>query len=103
MLPFILDELAAQEIEDGIAYFDTNPPGRGDEFRDAVYAEIALIRTHSKIGGVYRDHYRKRVVPKFGFSIFYVHYPDHIWIVAVYPAKREPDTWTTRQHPSDFN
>jgi plasmid stabilization system protein ParE len=103
MLPFILDEKAAQEIEDGISYFDTNTPGRGDEFRDAVDSEIYLIRTHPKIGAVYRNQYRKRVVPKFGHSVFYIHYPDHIWIVSVYPAKREPDTWMTRQHPSDFN
>lgn len=101
MLPFVLDLEAAQEIQDGITYFDRNPPGRGDEFRETVYSVIEFVRKHPQSGTPYRGRFRKRVVKGFDHTVFYVDYPDHIWVVSVYPVRRQPDTWMNRQPPTD--
>jgi hypothetical protein len=101
MLPFVLDLEAAQEIQNGVLYFDRNPPGRGDAFREAVYEVIEFVRTHPRAGTPYRAPYRKRFVKGFEHTVFYVDYPDHIWVVSVHPARSQPDTWIHRLHPTD--
>ena len=40
MMPFELLPEAALEIREGIEYFDKEPPGKGVEFREAVYETI---------------------------------------------------------------
>jgi hypothetical protein len=101
MLPFILDDEATQEILDGVAYFNRKPPGRGREFREAVYEVIEFVRKFPQSGTPHLDRFRKRVVKGFDHTVFYVDYPDHIWVVSVYPARRQPDTWIDRLHPPD--
>ena len=90
---------AEVEFEDAIAECESQRAGRGSRFRVAVRAAVNLIRSHPKIGTPYREPYRKRLVQNFPYLIFYVEYPEYIWIQSVYHAHQLPDAWLDRDLP----
>ncbi len=61
---------------------------------------IDVLRKHPKLGVHYIASIRKRIVHGFATTLFYIDYPDRIWIVAVSLAGRNPDYWLDRI-PSD--
>lgn len=96
MLPFDLHPEAATEIRDGIAYHDQNPPGKGDEFREAVYDTISFVRKFPAMGSVRSNGARTRRVLGFEWLIAYRETPDGVLVLAVFHAKRRPDYWASR-------
>ncbi len=96
MLPFDLHPDAADEIREGVRYYDQNPPGKGDEFREAVYDTISFVRKFSAMGTERANGGRTRRVLGFDWLIAYQETADGILVLAVFHAKRRPDYWATR-------
>src|SRR5262245_51876479 len=96
MKPVRLHSQAAAEIEAGIEYYNAARDGLGDEFRDAVQEAVELMRQQPRAFSPYRAGYRKLVLKRFPYSIFYYEYDDHVWIATVHHASRQPDTWMDR-------
>lgn len=101
MLDARFSQAAADEFEADIDYYEGRSVASGDAFRDAVEAEVLLIRRHPKIGVPYRGGYRKRKVTGYPHLIFYVEYPNYVWIQAIYDGRRRPDAWLNRDLPLD--
>jgi toxin ParE1/3/4 len=91
-----LSRYATLEIERGVKHYNDARPGLGDEFRDEVESLIDLIGKQPKAFTPYGRGYRKCVVRRFPYSIFYLEYDDHVWIAAVYHSSRKPDAWMNR-------
>jgi len=104
MMPFELLPEAALEIREGIEYFDKEPPGKGVEFREAVYETIAFLRRFPKIGRARSCGARTRRVSGFEYmiayeifdSFIYVDRPNEVIVVAFAHDHRKPGYWKKR-------
>jgi toxin ParE1/3/4 len=98
----ILHSEAKAEAKEAISFLNNQRDGFGDEFRDELEKAIERIRRSPKAYSPYRAGYRKYLMEKkrFPYQIFYFEYPTHLWIAAIYHAKREPDKWMNRS-PND--
>jgi len=96
MLPFAFDPGALQDARAGVRHYNRKPPRRGREFQIAVKSTIGELRKYPKLGVPHIARIRKGIVPDFAATLFYIDYPDRIWIVAVSLAGRSPDYWLDR-------
>lgn len=97
MKPVELDPEAAAEVREAVDYLESQRPGSGDEFEQTVQDALDIISKQPKAFAPYRTRYRKYVVTKFGYLIFYVELDDRIWVAAVANGKRRPDYWMNRR------
>ena len=100
MKPVRLSKYALLEIKRGVEHYNEARTGLGDEFRDEIEKLIELIGKQPRAFSPYRRDYRKCVVRRFPYSIFYLEYHDHVWIAAVYHSSRKPDAWMSRAEES---
>lgn len=71
-MDFEIDAAAIQEIGAAFRYYQERAPDLGDEFLDDI---------------------RRRLTPRFPFSVFYLASTDRITILAVGHQRRDPDHW----------
>jgi len=96
MLTFDFDPRATEDVRAGIRHYNRKPPRKGKEFRIALKSTIEIICRHPRIGVPHLDRIRKRTVPDFATTVFYIEFADRIWIVAVSLAGRSSEYWMDR-------
>ena len=94
---FRVDDAVWAEIADAIAWYESQRLGLGEEFLVVVEAAFADIHDAPERWALWRDdrNYRRRVIHRFPYSMFYVIEPDEIIVVAVSHNKRLPGHWLT--------
>jgi toxin ParE1/3/4 len=96
-----LHSAAQSELDRAVAYYEGERAGLGLEFLAEVEAEVALIRRNPKLRGrCQATEFRKSVLRRFPYVIFYREREETIWIAAVAHAKRRPGYWM-RRRPED--
>ena len=65
--------------------------GRGLVFMQCLDAGLTLLRRHPQIGSVYEAPYRRLLVRRFPFGIFYEVQADRIVIAAVMDLRQSPE------------
>jgi toxin ParE1/3/4 len=98
MKPLVIDEEAAQELDEAIRYYETRSPGLGVDLAAKVSDAFLRIQRNP---GFYPHHKQTRIqkylVRRFPYTVFYAEFDDHITIVAVAHQKRRPDYWRFRK------
>jgi toxin ParE1/3/4 len=98
--PVIVHPLARTEWDKGIAYYEAQTPGLGLDFLAKVEEAFLKIQQHPQMWPPHTDpRFRKYVLERFPYLIFYWEQTDNIWIVAIAHAKRRPDFWMRRNQP----
>ena len=98
MKPVIVHPRARAEWDSGMGFYEARVPGLGLDFHRQVERAIQKIRQHPQRWPLHSDaRFRRYVLKRFPYSIFYMERANDIWIVAVAHAKRRPDYWTRRQ------
>lgn len=84
--------LAPVQIDVQLAYdyFEERPPGAGDSFLERCFATTDRIRQHPEMYPVKFDDYRRALIPKCAFAIYYFLEPNRAVIAAVVYARRHP-------------
>ena len=83
------------------AAYEGQRNGLGREFREEFDAALDRIRRMPGVSATIDDQgTRKHRLRRFPYTIFYVEFPDVIWIVAVSHQRRRPGYWAGRD-PSD--
>ena len=101
MKPVIFADEAEVEFAEAVKYANEKWTGRGDRLREAVERAVARIVRFPGIGAVYgRTPYRKFIVQKTWYTVYYRELDDMIWIAAVAHQKRRPGYWMGRQPPT---
>jgi toxin ParE1/3/4 len=89
---------AKAELAEAVDFYEQRRAGLGLEFQDEVEAAVKLIRQHPHRFGIYQQsQFRKCVMQRFPYLVFYWEREDAIWIMAVAHAKRKPGYWLGRQ------
>jgi plasmid stabilization system protein ParE len=87
---------AEQDISDGYEWYEDQSPGLGEEFLRAVDACISAIARSPKAHQAVYKTYRRGVVRKFPYVVFYEEDGNTVTIYCVFHASQDPDKWRKR-------
>lgn len=85
-----------RDIDQAYRWYEDRRRGLGEEFLDRVDASIQTVcRTPELYGKVYAE-YRRVLVKRFPYSIFYGFSGDTITFYGVFHTSRDPQKWKRR-------
>lgn len=87
---------ALLELDEAIAYYETQSPGVGIELRKQVESAVSKIQQHPLRWSPFIHGTRRFILRKFPYSLVYLKMQDHLWLVAVAHHKRRPGYWRER-------
>lgn len=85
-----------EDIADAYAWYENHRPGLGEEFLSCVDACIQGIRRAPEMHALVHQNYRRALVRRFPYAIFYEHTAGTATIYCVFHASRDPRQWRQR-------
>jgi plasmid stabilization system protein ParE len=98
MLPIILSPEAEKEVVDSYWWYEEQLFGLGDEFILCLDAEMHSISRNSEIYQVVHKNIRRGILKRFPYCVFFIKEPNHIQVLAVFNAHRNPSDWKKRKN-----
>jgi plasmid stabilization system protein ParE len=68
----------------------------GEEFLRCVDACIEATRRTPELHGVVHENYRRGLVRRFPYAVFYEYSEDAVTVYGVFHTSRNPDKWRQR-------
>ncbi len=97
MKPLVYSPEARAELEEAAFHYEERREGLGTDFQAEIEAAEARIRRNPLLYPVYNDEgFRKCLVHRFPYTIYYLELEDRIWIAAIAHQKRRPGYWRGR-------
>jgi plasmid stabilization system protein ParE len=87
---------AEEEMTEAALFYEKAAPGLGDDFLADVQFAIDSVLEHPGLGAAMPDGFRRILLRRFPFSIYYAIEPDLILVVAVAHQRRAPNYWRGR-------
>jgi plasmid stabilization system protein ParE len=85
-----------QDLGEAYAWYEKRRQGLGEEFLSCIDACIqSICRTPELHAKLYRD-YRRAIVRRFPYVIFYEHHGSTVTIYGVLHSSRDPNKWRER-------
>lgn len=100
MLACEFHPLAARELDQAVAHYETVAPGKGLELAAQIEAAIAQIRQFPESAPVSRGNVRSVVVQpssRWAFTLHYSIKPKCIRVLAIAHQRRQPFYWLGRE------
>lgn len=95
-MKIIFDDLAAEEFNDAIEYYEFQVHGLGKSYREEIKRALRTIKRFPKIGSIEEDDIRRYILHRFPYKIMYSIEKDYIYIIAIAHTHREPSYWIDR-------
>jgi toxin ParE1/3/4 len=96
--PVVFHPEASAEFDEAIAFYERRAVGLGLDFQSKVEDAVAKIQRSPQTWPPHKStRFRRFVMNRFPFTLFYLEKPDLIWIAAVAHEKRRPDYWSRRK------
>ncbi len=89
----IFTQLARQELEDAVRFYELGYSGLGRRFKEEVRKAALRIAAYPEGWSIVRGDVRKCLLHKFPYKLLYAVNKDHILIIAVAHLHRKPDYW----------
>jgi plasmid stabilization system protein ParE len=87
---------AEQDVADAYGWYESRRPGLGEEFLTCIDACIQAIRRAPDMHPAVHESYRRALVRRFPYAIFYDHTGETVTIYSVFHTSRNPDKWRQR-------
>jgi plasmid stabilization system protein ParE len=87
---------AEQDVADAYGWYEGRRPGLGEEFLSCVDACIQAILRAPDMYPAVHESYRRALVRRFPYAIFYEHTGETVTIYSVFHTSRNPDKWRQR-------
>jgi plasmid stabilization system protein ParE len=87
---------AAQDIDQAYEWYECRRIGLGEDFLSAVDASIQVVCREPKIHAKAHEDYRRALVRRFPYSIFYEYADDTVTVYCVFHTSRDPRKWRKR-------
>ena len=84
---------AEQDVTDSYIWHEAQEVGLGEEFLHCVDACIQSIRQNPQIYQVVHESYRRAVIRRFPYVIFYEYLDNTIIIYSVFHCSQNPQKW----------
>jgi len=93
----IISTEAESDLTQAYLWYEKQVEGLGGEFLFCVDACIQNIARSPKIYQKVRKNIRRAFICRFPYGIFFIEQTDHIMIIAVFHASRDPSRWQSRK------
>lgn len=95
---YILLPEAEQDTDEAYAWYEEQEPDLGEEFFRCVDTCIASIRRKPKLYACVHETYRRALVRRFPYAIFYEYEEarKRIVIYSVFHCSQDPEKWRSR-------
>ena len=97
MIPVIISSEAEADLTQAYQWYEEQVEYLGSEFLLCVEACIQSIARSPKIYQKIHKNIRRALVRRFPYGIFFIEEANHIRVVAVFHARRDPATWQNRR------
>jgi plasmid stabilization system protein ParE len=87
---------AEQDIAEAYAWYESRRVGLGEEFLSCIDACIEAIRRTPEIHAVVYENYRRALVRRFPYAVFYEYVGSAAAVYCVFHTSRDPAKWTQR-------
>lgn len=87
---------AELDLVEAYAWYEARRPGLGEEFLASVDACLEGIRRQPKMYSVVHEAYRRALIRRFPYAVFYEHSDAAVTVYAVFHTSREPNKWRER-------
>jgi len=81
---------------DAAAYYETSVPELGTDFISTIEIAVLDLSDDPEKWPMIGKEIRRRILPRFPYSILYKIDPEEIIIVAIMHQKRRPNYWINR-------
>jgi plasmid stabilization system protein ParE len=85
-----------RDLAEAYAWYEHHRVGLGEEFLACVDACIDGICRAPEMYALIRDTYRRALVRRFPYAVFYEHSKGVVTVFAVLHTARDPDKWRER-------
>lgn len=92
----ILVPEAEQDLAEAYSWYEQRRAGLGEEFLSAVDAAFATIQRNPAIYALAHTTFRRALVRRFPYAVFYESVDARITIYAVFHTARDPQKWRQR-------
>ena len=89
-------DVAQQELDDAITYFNGEVPDLGNEFLAEVLKGLDRIVNHPHAWHPCSERTRRYLLRRFPYGVIYKILENEILVIAVACLHREPDYWQDR-------
>ncbi len=97
----IYTEEAGDEVAESYTWYESREPGLGEDFLRCVEACVFNIRRHPHIHPIAVEEFRRALVRRFPYEVFYELAPDTLMIYSVFHCSQDPQIWRKRLgHPA---
>lgn len=92
----ILAPEAEQDVAEAYAWYEDRRIGLGEEFLSSIDATMEAIRRTPEMYALIHECYRRALVRRFPYAIFYEHVEGTIIVYGVFHTSRDPGKWRQR-------
>ena len=89
-IPVVFRRIARLELDESIAWYDTQQPGLGVQFAAEIEKLVTRISDSPQQFRRIRNEIRRAVSTRFPYTIHYITEKDRIVILAIFHVKRSP-------------
>jgi plasmid stabilization system protein ParE len=84
------------DITEGYLWYERRRVGLGEEFLSSVEACLERIRRHPAAAPMVHDDYRRALVGRFPYGVFYGVAETRVTVYAIFHNARDPEKWRHR-------
>lgn len=93
---FVVAPEAEQDVWQAYGWYEDLRPGLGEEFLVCVEACFEAIRRTPEMHATVHESYRRGLVRRFPFAVFYEFADGIVTVYAVFHTSRDPNKWRRR-------
>lgn len=87
---------AALDIAEAYVWYEGRRAGLGEEFLSGLEACIESIRRQPQMCSLAHENYRRSLIRRFPYAVFYEYVEKTITVYAVFHTSRDPNKWRER-------
>lgn len=92
----IITPEAAADLDEAYAWYEAQRVGLGEDFLSRVDACIQAILRFPEMHAPFHRSYRRALVRKFPYTVFYEHAHGMVTVYCVFHTSRDSDNWRER-------
>ena len=96
LVELVIAPEAELDITEGYAWYEGRRAGLGEEFLSSVDACLESIRRRPEMYPVVHECYRRSLLRRFPYAVFYEASGAMVTIYAVFHTSRDPEKWRQR-------
>jgi len=84
------------DVLEAYAWYEGQRPGLGEDFLSCVDACVQLIHRHPETYAKIFGDYRRALVRRFPYAVFYEYSQNVLTVYCVFHTSRDPEKWSQR-------